>query len=1005
MRPRFGLGDGGEMTETHHGLDDIKCSRISNDRAGFVWREKKVVNLASKAAKNNQIQNFRPCKPIPARQNMTNRLPAKVRMVRCPKCTGLLREPAGVPLYICGGCDTTLVVKHYNRSDEGMGMGLHEPGYVQNDKADHVPNVRDASGPNRRSSFADGSSSELNEGMDQQGVENSAMNQLGGRNSDSEASSSSSNKPSLHESKVPLQLPSANEEIERKDDARNCHLEQLRAANSARECSSSNEPTVPVVDEPYQLATTNQEVEGKNQNAIVEGNVQNVIVSSNSVQVEVTNFIRKAIENVDVEGSHENVIESFEQEQLGVANTANEAFSSTDNTLLKNTESLQLAAENGKMDLSEFGDTKQEQHEGDLSSENPSSSEIDYHERDRSLVKSRSGKEYKNEFVGRVVKQVGAMNLSSKSVLPTDTTMEKIMRSSPLLEADSSCPKFGKMHSAHIVSEQEFEGSKFNFTKDSDVNNAKPGKYAAYGFKRMSSDNGLATTEQVNAYSQGYMSLKEVPKSPIRCFLAYDGSVSSLEGNDSRFQSQNFQLDKETLTGSYNIEDCNDTENKLDEFFKINMTCSSSEAQYQANNSPAMLPKKNQQDSVKGRISNANGLLEGTKYGIRRNMMMPKREKFPSQVPFFPSSPAVGYESSSSCNCMCDGNCSHVVHQLPYWLMDPDLSVNHRSYMIRNGSVNRRKFPELPGKIYAGREHHRYHGVGKRATVQPPHNFPRIPYSGDTVNSYYHPYFHHHPDDVQWSHLPPPAICCDGGLCTAPSSYRSWNPYDSFPHRMQRFTDPEYYARGHDMFSGDPTYRDHIRSRKKDKLVMQCHFRPIAGGAPFVSCYECYEVLQLPVDFLMFSRSHKLKCGKCESVLEFSLETGRHLVPYMPEAMLPSIQAAETDDADKSHNLLSASQGNHSKHHGASHSSCVSVEVDQLLSGDRREKPMDKQRGKLESKDFVEKRTFAVESCDPAVHYSGQAQQIKVPRELPARSTSPLHRLMGYSTPDDLLKG
>ncbi|KAL0929031.1 hypothetical protein M5K25_000971 [Dendrobium thyrsiflorum] len=55
------------------------------------------------------------------------------------------------------------------------------------------------------------------------------------------------------------------------------------------------------------------------------------------------------------------------------------------------------------------------------------------------------------------------------------------------------------------------------------------------------------------------------------------------------------------------------------------------------------------------------------------------------------------------------------------------------------------------------------------------------------------------------------------------------------------------------------------------------HCRPISGGAPFVICYKCYKLLQLPVDFLVsMKRIHKLRCGSCSEVLVYSFRPRSH---------------------------------------------------------------------------------------------------------------------------------
>ncbi|TYI00069.1 hypothetical protein ES332_A11G108300v1 [Gossypium tomentosum] len=50
------------------------------------------------------------------------------------------------------------------------------------------------------------------------------------------------------------------------------------------------------------------------------------------------------------------------------------------------------------------------------------------------------------------------------------------------------------------------------------------------------------------------------------------------------------------------------------------------------------------------------------------------------------------------------------------------------------------------------------------------------------------------------------------------------------------------------------------------------HIRPIAGGAPFVTCYNCFELLRVPRKVqLMVKNEHKLRCGACSTVINFTV--------------------------------------------------------------------------------------------------------------------------------------
>lgn len=55
---------------------------------------------------------------------------------------------------------------------------------------------------------------------------------------------------------------------------------------------------------------------------------------------------------------------------------------------------------------------------------------------------------------------------------------------------------------------------------------------------------------------------------------------------------------------------------------------------------------------------------------------------------------------------------------------------------------------------------------------------------------------------------------------------------------------------------------------KSQNIVHLC--RPVSGGAPFVMCYKCFKLLQLPTDFLVSpKRVNKLRCGACSQVLMY----------------------------------------------------------------------------------------------------------------------------------------
>lgn len=87
-----------------------------------------------------------------------------------------------------------------------------------------------------------------------------------------------------------------------------------------------------------------------------------------------------------------------------------------------------------------------------------------------------------------------------------------------------------------------------------------------------------------------------------------------------------------------------------------------------------------------------------------------------------------------------------------------------------------------------------------------------------------------------------PDLCCNNRLCTA-CSY-SFCCHSSKPRRS-------------------------VQHRKARAAKSYC--RPVSGGAPFVVCSGCFEVLHVPADLLVStSSSNKLKCGACSAVMALS---------------------------------------------------------------------------------------------------------------------------------------
>ncbi|XP_056164938.1 protein ENHANCED DISEASE RESISTANCE 4-like [Syzygium oleosum] len=200
---------------------------------------------------------------------------------------------------------------------------------------------------------------------------------------------------------------------------------------------------------------------------------------------------------------------------------------------------------------------------------------------------------------------------------------------------------------------------------------------------------------------------------------------------------------------------------------------------------------------------------------------------------------------------------------------------------------------------------------------------------------------HRFPHDRHYSvHLPPLANHAKG-VCRVHSSRSMYNQYASSPLSSRHYTVPSF---------------DHeikFKHFRKERQSSKRHFRPITGGAPFIICYHCSVLLLVPVDFVLSRRRcHRLRCGSCSMVLEFSIQKGTHLIRYTPRAM----------DAP-SRGLSGCPEVVHvscSANYGAYHNSGCSEE---------------------ESKCAMSSET----------------------EEVPGKTSSALHRLMGYSSISQLM--
>ncbi|KAF9614940.1 hypothetical protein IFM89_021370 [Coptis chinensis] len=108
---------------------------------------------------------------------------------------------------------------------------------------------------------------------------------------------------------------------------------------------------------------------------------------------------------------------------------------------------------------------------------------------------------------------------------------------------------------------------------------------------------------------------------------------------------------------------------------------------------------------------------------------------------------------------------------------------------------------------------------------------------------------------------------------------RGYNPRDSTPVPT-RSHEPQPLSRRQRDLDTEPKGLGQSRPRRV-ALAKRSGRRccPIAGGAPFITCHNCFELLPLPRKLLhMEKNQRKLRCGNCSTIITFLFESKRVIV-------------------------------------------------------------------------------------------------------------------------------
>ena len=575
--------------------------------------------------------------------------------------------------------------------------------------------------------------------------------------------------------------------------------------------------------------------------------------------------------------------------------------------------------------------------------------------------------------------------------------------------------------------------------------NEKPEKSeddVLHGFERVRSVDTLESTEVVNPSSELSDTLRYMYRSPTsRSFYGYDGSVSSYDGTDDQVLDQPRHQPNRTFKARKFV----GPEERSRGNFLVNGNL---EMQSQVRNPSSILSGKERYPERYSKW-NRDDFLESTNYDQLVRNWRSERGEFPSRSPFYGRDFPAGYENDDP---LSPGHpnyqCSSSFHspnkpefheherikllKIMCELQDEIARTNNVGGPTRAGwkgkhiawSYNHEASEE---EIFNDLNYPRYpdqYRTGRNWSQQ--RKFSRMALSGEAPNSRLHADYsclHCCPQDRWYSaQLPPPVPSCKNELHGAHPTHRCYHHRTSTHSSPLQCMDSEMIPKWiHGAKSEDQGRKNHeAKLYRKEKLnQVKRHMQPIAGGAPFLTCYHCSHLLQLPADFLLFKRRcHRLRCGACYELLKFSVEDRTHIVRYTPNAVNPP-PPSEVDDNSRilySAGLASTALANErssadpvscSDDYGLSFCKSFSTEGEPAFTTSPFE-PKKERNKKLSLKRSLNKHKKPVEtnkSIGPSSNLSNPAKSSTEIEELSPTTGSPLFRLMDYSSPNALIYG
>ncbi|XP_037458190.1 uncharacterized protein LOC119329274 [Triticum dicoccoides] len=241
-----------------------------------------------------------------------------------------------------------------------------------------------------------------------------------------------------------------------------------------------------------------------------------------------------------------------------------------------------------------------------------------------------------------------------------------------------------------------------------------------------------------------------------------------------------------------------------------------------------------------------------------------------------------GPDTSATVNRAADASSSYNIHErASQFRHDP--SQLHRKGSHHSSSMNMRN-PSVPHVYGPLPTQQSLHGYVEPIAHARTSSYPAGPYPWRNFDNYF--FGQHDPDPLLSCHhegfYHQAACSCSHcyhreflpvqGTPLGFSDQRApylVNSYGAYPVDGPLLGQQRYNSRG-----ANPSLQQHnLRANVSKKPAQTCE--PIAGGAPFTICYNCYEVLQLPNKRSLLGKEYKLRCGSCSHTIVIKLDGTR----------------------------------------------------------------------------------------------------------------------------------